>query len=65
MIKSVIMNIKYIIFLLSMIFPYQGELVSFDFLESFTIEEAQESLDNNDLINIQDILILTNKVLGN
>jgi len=40
------MNIKYIIFLFSMIFPYQGELVSFEYLEEISLEEAQESLDS-------------------
>ena len=44
--KLIIMNIKYIIFLFSMIFSYQGELVSFEYLEELSLEEAQESLDN-------------------
>ena len=41
------MNIKYIIFLLSMVFPYQGELLSFELLESFDIQEIQDNLNND------------------
>ena len=67
MIKLVIMNIKYIIFLLSMIFSYQGELVSFEFLESFSIEEAQESLDSQFGDNAPEVLydITMYKILYN
>jgi len=46
LIKLVIMNIKYIIFLFSMIFSYQGELISFEYLEELSLEQAQESLDS-------------------
>jgi len=38
---------KYIILLFSMFFSYQGELVSFELLESFDIEEVQNSLNND------------------
>ncbi|SVD74038.1 uncharacterized protein METZ01_LOCUS426892, partial [marine metagenome] len=41
------MNIKYIIFLLSTILPYQGELLSFELLESFDIQEIQDNLNND------------------
>ena len=37
---------KYIICLFSMILSYQGELVSFEFLEELSLDEAQESLEN-------------------
>ena len=46
MIKLAIMNIKYIIFLFSMMFSYQGELISFEYLEELSLEQAQESLDS-------------------
>ena len=41
------MNIKYIIFLLSMIFSYQGELVSFELLEALDVEQIQDNLNND------------------
>tara|TARA_B100001250_G_scaffold294373_1_gene255996 strand:+ start:78 stop:812 length:735 start_codon:yes stop_codon:yes gene_type:complete len=41
------MKFNYIIFLASIIFSYQGELVSFELLESFDVEEIQNNLDND------------------
>ena len=41
------MRIKYIILLFSIFFSYQGELVSFELLETFDIEEVQNNLNND------------------
>lgn len=41
------MKVNYIIFLVSIIFSYQGELVSFELLESLDVEEIQNNLDND------------------
>ena len=41
------MIIKYIIFFISIILPYQGELVSYEFLESYDIDEVQTILNND------------------
>ena len=41
------MIIKYIIFFISIILPYQGELVSYEFLESYDIDEVQNILNND------------------
>ena len=41
------MRIKYIILLFSIFFSYQGELVSFELLETFDIEEIQNNLNND------------------
>lgn len=67
MLKVVIMNITYIIFLFSMILSYQGELVSFEYLEELSLEEAQESLDSQFGNSAPDVLydITRYKILYN
>jgi hypothetical protein len=45
------MRLIFIYFLLSFVLPYQGELISYEFLEQYTIEEVQQNLDE-DLGNI-------------
>ena len=61
------MNITYIIFLFSMILSYQGELVSFEYLEELSLEEAQESLDSQFGNSAPDVLydITRYKILYN
>ena len=41
------MRLIFIYFLLSFVLPYQGELISYEFLEQYTIEEVQQNLDED------------------